>query len=91
MTEDEAAIILRKPADDSTKRDPGEKNLILQGLMLLVSVDPEFNTDTDLASEHDRIYSKQFARTVQYMTEDQLLQMRRWGWFYSGGSWTHFS
>lgn len=91
MTEDEAEAILNKESDASTKRDPSDRNRIIQGLVLLASVDPTFDTNDNFAAEHDQIYAGSFACTVKNMTEDQILQMRRWGWFHAEDSWSHFA
>lgn len=91
MTEEEAKAILDKKSDTYTKRDPNDRNRIIQGLVLLASVDPTFDMDTEIATVHDQIYAGSFARTVNKMTEDQILQMRRWAWFCSEESWSHFA
>ena len=91
MTVNEALAILDRHSNITTKRDPTDKNRILQGLTLLASVDSEFDTDKDFAVMHDQIFADEFARSVRHMSEEQLLQMRRWGWFYSEDSWSHFT
>lgn len=77
MTEDEAKIILHKKSDITTKKDSNDRNKITQGLVLLASIDPEFDMDMEFYAEHDQIYVGSFRRTVKTMTEDQILQMRR--------------
>lgn len=91
MTEDEAEAILTKESDVSTKRDPSDRNRIIQGLNMLAAIDPTFDMDAEIAVEHDQIYAGSFARTVENMTETQILQMRRWGWFCAEESWSHWA
>ena len=76
---------------EDTKSRYDEKNLILKGMTLLAEVDPDLDTNTEMAAEHDQIWVGDFDRSVARMTEEQVRQMGAWGWYCNMDSWSHFA
>lgn len=42
------------------------------------------------AFEHDQIWYGGFTETIEKMTEQEVKELRRLGWFESEDSWSHF-
>jgi len=73
---------------EKTDRSFSERHQIMKGLQILA----KYENDVDCYFEHDRIYASNFEETVSKMSEDDVLQMAKLGWFHDEENeyWTHF-
>ncbi len=58
---------------------------ILEGLRILTKYDP----DGDVCAEHDEVYACNVG--PEEMAEQDIAELRRFGWRWDGSSWIHFA
>lgn len=66
-----------------------EANRLMRGLLILLSLEP--NKDLCIGSGHDILWAgfKPFEEIVELMTEEQVREMCRLGWFDYEDYWGH--
>ncbi len=58
---------------------------ILEGLLIIAKYDP----DTEFTTTHDQIFSGDYEKTYNQMTDDEKAKMEQLGWFESEESWSY--
>ncbi len=81
MTRDEALQII-----DETETNNTQPQHILIGLQILARHDEVL----ECSFEHDQMWVSNFNRTVGKMSEDEVWEMARAGWFEDENSWSHW-
>ncbi len=61
---------------------------IMRGLQILA----KYEVDDDCCFEHDIIFAGNLEKTVPKMSEEDVLQMAKLGWFFyvENGCWAHY-
>lgn len=81
MTRKEAVRLIK-----NTKTDYSSKQHFARGIAILA----KYDDDIDPQLEHDQIWCCDFDKTVVQMSQEDIIEMARCGWFASEDSWSHF-
>jgi hypothetical protein len=84
MTRAEALKIMQENKRDFSA--PLLKQRVLRGLTILGRYDDNLRPGFG----HDRIWVGDFTKTIEQMTQDEIIEMARCDWFESEDSWSHF-
>lgn len=88
MDIEKAKAILDKFGEELAFREhEHEKNAVMRGLQILA----KYENDVWPQFGHDVIWASSFEETVPFMSEEDVIQMAKLGWFYDDDSecWSH--
>lgn len=84
MDIEKAKDLIKKEND----HDFPEKNVVMRGLQILAKYEDNVLPQFD----HDKILVSDFEKIVEQMSEEDVIQMAKLGWFYDkeNDCWVHF-